>query len=70
MIRKGRYLNIQREERLYKACNILKDKIHFLDKCIKCNQIRLQLLITFRVELASNVTQPSPSFLINNMQNV
>ena len=62
MIEKGRYQNIPQEEWLCDACNETEDEIHFLDKCIKYNQIRSQLLNT--------ITNPSDLFLFINMQDI
>lgn len=57
MTERGGYLNISLEQRLCDACNKIEDKLHFLDKCIKSNQMRSQLSNTITVELASNVTK-------------
>ena len=57
MTERGGYLNISLEQRLCDACNKIEDKLHFLDKCIKSNQMRSQLSKTITVELASNVTK-------------
>lgn len=70
MIEKGRYLNIPHGQQLCNACDEIEDKLHFLDKCINYNQIRLQFLNTIRVKLASNITRPSDVFLFNDMQNI
>ena len=41
-----------RKQWLYAACNGTEDEIHFLDKCIKCKQIKLQLLNGSRVKIS------------------
>ena len=70
MIDRDRYVRIPREEWLCNVCDELEEQTHFLDKCVKHNRIRSQLLNTIRLELASNVPKPADLFLFSNMQNI
>ena len=50
MIEKDRYLNIPQEQWLYNACNEIDDELHVLDKCMKYDQVKSQLLNNNRVK--------------------
>ena len=50
MIEKGRYTNVQRQDRLCNYCDEVEDEYHFLDRCIMYKKQRNETLA------ASNIT--------------
>ena len=71
-MRKVRYLNIPRKQRLCDIFNEIEDEARFLDKCKKKNMIRYDhSYSTTTVQSADtkSTTKPSVLLCIDNIQN-
>ena len=70
MIEKGRYSNTPIAERKCQICDVIEDEYHFLDNCIKYDNIRSKLMEEISPEITKIAATKNPSDLIicNNMQ--